>query len=66
MKYETSDVFRFDLWSPLQGQMSVAKLKGCKSLIIEICYLNIILLFLWIHLASGPRCIRDLMFLSRI
>ena len=36
MGWESSDVVRFDLWSPLQGQMRMAKLKSAYNLFIVV------------------------------
>ena len=44
--------------SLLQGQMRVAKRKSAYNmLIIEKCCLSLVVLFWWIHLVSGHRCV---------
>ena len=65
MGCESFDVVRFDLGPLLQGQMMVAKLKSAYNLLIIEKMLFIfetilVSLFWWIHLASGHRCVLDL------
>ena len=58
---------RFDLGPLLQGQMKVAKLKSAYHLLIIekmlfIFETMLVVLFRWIHLASGHRCLLGLVY----